>query len=196
MQRRHFLLVIGFCWICGAFPVYAAPGPGTYVIDPSHSKVAFEIGHLVISSVEGRFREFSGTLVIGPKVPELKVLVVAASINTEEPKRDKHLRSPDFFDVEQFPHIAFESQKITGDINKKFQVHGNLSIRGVTRPVVLDAVYLGQAKDPWGVMRYAYKAKTQINRKDYGLVWNKIVEVGPLVGDEAELSLQVEMIQK
>ena len=194
MSRKMIRAVLSLALLAFAPLVFAGPKLGNYAIDPSHSKVGFEIGHLVISSVEGRFRDFNGTMMLTSKGPQVKVVVDVASINTEEPRRDKHLRSPDFFDVAKFPTMTFENTKVTGDINKNFELHGTLNLHGVSRPLVLKMTFLGQAKDPWGTMRYAYKATGTLNRKDFGLNWNKVVEVGPLVGDEVQLSLKLELL--
>ncbi|OGH00118.1 MAG: hypothetical protein A2600_14215 [Candidatus Lambdaproteobacteria bacterium RIFOXYD1_FULL_56_27] len=175
----------------------AAPAPGTYQLDKAHSKFVFEVGHLVFSSVEGRFKQFDGTITLGPKANQVDVKVEAQvdSIDTDEPKRDSHLKSPDFFDLEKHPKLTFVSKKVEGDLGKNFKIFGDLTIRGVTKSVVFEAQFLGQATDPWGVTHYAYKANTLIDRAEYGLVWNKMVTEGPVVGDQVTIRLTLELVQ-
>ena len=117
------------------------------------------------------------------------------SIDTDEPKRDSHLKSPDFFDLEKHPKLTFVSKKVEGDLGKNFKIFGDLTIRGVTKSVVFEAQFLGQATDPWGVTHYAYKANTLIDRAEYGLVWNKMVTEGPVVGDQVTIRLTLELVQ-
>lgn len=170
---------------------------GTYKIDAAHSKIGFEVPHLVVATVEGKFSEFDGTFVIDPKLDKstVDVNIKSASVNTDNKDRDDHLRSPDFFDAKKYEKLTFKSKKITGTPDK-LQVSGDLTIRGVTKPVTLDAKYTGSVKDPWGNERVAFRASTKINRKDYGLAWSKAVEAGPVVGDEITLDLRVEAIKE
>lgn len=175
-----------------AFAV-APAASGKYQIDPSHSKVGFEISHLVVSSVEGRFNTHKGELVVGDKPEKLEVNseIETASIDTGIADRDKHLRSPDFFDVEKFPKITFKSKKVTGS-PEKLKIVGDLTIHGVTKEVTLDGKFKGAVKGMYGEERVAYEANTKIKRKDFGLNWGKLVEAGPVVGDEVTISLKVE----
>jgi len=196
MNRFLAIVIFSALWVCGSPALYAELGQGTYKIDRSHSKVGFEIGHMVFSSVEGRFQDFSGTVTVGKKGPKVMIKVRTASINTDEMKRDKHLRSPDFFNVKKFPEMRFTSHKVTGNLNGKFKIHGTLDLHGVSRPLVLNATYLGEGKDPWGNMRFGFKATGNLNRKDYGLKWNKLTEIGPLVGNDLELSIKVELVKQ
>jgi polyisoprenoid-binding protein YceI len=170
---------------------------GTYKVDIAHSKVGFEVTHLVVATVEGKFSEFEGTFKIDPKLEKsnIDVTIKAASVNTDNKDRDEHLRSPDFFDAKKFEKLTFKSKKITGT-PEALKVSGDLTIHGVTKPVVLDAKYTGSVKDPWGNERVAFRASTKINRKDFGLNWSKAVEVGPVVGDEVTLDLRVEAIKE
>lgn len=170
---------------------------GIYKIDVAHSKVGFEVAHLVVATVEGKFSEFEGTLNIDPKLDKSKldVSIKAASVNTDNKDRDEHLRSPDFFDAKKHDKLTFKSKKITGTADN-LKVAGDLTIHGVTKPVVLDAKYTGGVKDPWGNERVAFRASTKINRKDYGLSWSNAVEIGPVVGDEVILDLRVEAIKE
>lgn len=166
---------------------------GNYAVDNAHSKVGFEIPHLVISTVEGRFDKFEGTIVIDSKIEKSKVDVSidASSIDTANKDRDDHLRSPDFFDTAKFAKITFVSKKITGTADA-LKVTGDLTIKGKTKSVVLDTKYLGQVKDAYGNDKVAFNASTKINRKDFGLTWGKAVEAGPVVGDEVTLTLKIQ----
>ncbi|MCO5112578.1 MAG: YceI family protein [Bdellovibrionaceae bacterium] len=167
--------------------------PGKYQVDTAHSKVGFEIPHLVISTVEGKFTDFSGTVQLDKKFNKSKIDVVisAKSIDTANSKRDDHLRSADFFDVEKNSDIKFVSTGITGTPDK-FTVQGKLTMKGVTKPVTLDAQYLGTVKDGFGNEKAAFSAKTKLNRKDFGLTWNNVVEAGPVVGDQVSIDLRIQ----
>lgn len=166
-----------------------------WVLDKSHTKIGFEISHLVISTVEGRFKEFTGNIFFDPKNTSAKnfsveVDIDVKSIDTENDKRDKHLRSADFFDVKKFPKLTFKSTsfRVKGKVIK---IDGELTIHGVKKSVTLTGKYLGSVS-AYDVQRVAFKAETTINRKDFGLKWNDIVEAGPAVGDDVTISLRVE----
>ncbi len=172
----------------------------TYEIDPDHSNVTFKIRHL-IGKVQGRFDKFNGTIEYDSKKPEswkVSATIDSATINTNNSKRDEHLRSKDFFDVvnpqkPEFKTIKFDSKKVTDIKNNKVKLHGDLMIHGVTKPVVLELEILGEGTDPWGNKKAAFSASTTVNRKDYGLTWNKALEAGGvLVGEEVEISLEIE----
>ncbi|MES3036932.1 MAG: YceI family protein [Bdellovibrionota bacterium] len=167
--------------------------PGTYDIDPMHSKVGFEIPHLVITTVEGNFRKFDGKIELAQKFTDSKVeaTVDTSSIDTGVADRDKHLRSADFFDVEKHPKMTFKSTSISGD-PENFKLEGDLTIKGVTKRVTFDSKFLGQVKDAYGNLKSAVNATTKIKRKEYGLNWSKAVEAGPVVGDEVTISLKLE----
>lgn len=166
---------------------------GSYKLDPAHSKVGFEVPHLVISTVEGRFTSFGGDLELGSSFDKSKVTVTVdtASIDTGVAKRDDHLRSPDFFDAKKLPQMKFVSTQITGGPDA-FQLTGDLTIKGVTKKVTFDGKYLGTVSDGMGNKKAAFSAKTKINRKDFGLTWNNMVEAGPVVGDEVTLDLKIQ----
>jgi len=168
-------------------------------IDSSHSGAQFAVRHMVISKVRGIFERWAGTIDFDPSKPEaskVSVRIEAASVNTNEPQRDQQLRSADFFDVEKYPAITFESSRIESRGEDRYRVLGELTIHGVTRPVELDAEYLGGGKDPWGNERIGFFAKTSLNRKDFGLNWNQVLETGGvLVGDQVEVSLDVEAVK-
>jgi polyisoprenoid-binding protein YceI len=168
-------------------------------IDPTHSGVHFTVRHMVISKVRGAFAHWQGVVDFdeqNPAASKVSVRIEAASIDTHEPKRDAHLRSADFFDVEQHPALTFESTKVEQLADQQYRVTGNLTIRGVTRSVVLETEYLGGGKDPWGNQRIGFAARTSINRKDFGLTWNQALEAGGvLVGDKIEIALDVQAVK-
>lgn len=166
---------------------------GNYQIDSAHSKVGFEIPHLVISTVEGRFQKYDGSIDLADNFEKssVKANIDIASIDTGNEKRDEHLKSGDFFDAKKFPTMKFESTGIKGT-PESFKVTGNLTLHGVTKPVTLDAKYLGSVNDGFGNQKVAINAKTTINRKDFGLTWNNAVEAGPVVGDEVTIDLRIE----
>ena len=173
----------------------------TYQIDPAHTQIIFKVKHLGISTVSGRFDDFEGSYNFDDKNIEnsnVDAKINATSVNTNKEKRDNHLRSNEFLDVEQFPQITFKSKSIRkGSGANNFLVTGDLTIHGITKEVVLNANYEGSVdKDPWGNARSAFTADTAINRKDFGLVWNKVLESGQfLVGDEIRIILEVEGIK-
>lgn len=170
-----------------------------YQIDPSHSSVVFKVKHLAISSVPGRFGDVSGKFSFDPAnvgASTAEARISAGSINTMDTKRDDHLRAGDFLDVTKFPAITFKSTKIEKVSDTEFKAIGDLTLHGVTKTVTLDVEYGGAAKDPWGKERAAFEAKTKINRKDFGLTWNKALETGGLVvGDEVQIALEVEGVK-
>ena len=171
----------------------------TYSIDPDHSAVTFKIRHL-FSNVTGTFNQFEGTLGYEPGKPEswkTQAVIQAASIDTRVEQRDKHLRSKDFFEVETYPTINFTSTQVTDVTSESAKLHGMLTIHGVEKPVVLDLAIHGVGKDPWGNTRAGFTATGRINRKDFGLTWNKAVETGGfLVGDDVDITLEVEGLLK
>ena len=167
----------------------------TFSIDKAHSDVTFQVGHL-ITRVSGRFTDYSGTIEFdrdNPSQSKVAFTIQAASIDTAEPKRDEHLRSDDFFAATTFPTLTFTSTKITPMRGDLYDVEGDLTIRGITKRVVLPVTHLGLAKDPWGNEKLAFEAETTIDRKDFGLNWNAALETGGfLVGDEVKISLQIQ----
>jgi len=155
---------------------------------------------VALKRTHGRFSDFEGEINYDEQNPErssVTVTIQAASVNTNERDRDTHLRSADFFDVEKFSTLTFKSRRVTRKANDSFDVTGDLTIHGVSRPVTLSATFLGQAKDPWGNERIAFEAETTINRKDFGLLWNAALETGGfLVGDQVKISLSVQALPK
>lgn len=172
-----------------------------WAVDTSHSEVGFRVRHMMVSWVKGKFEKFEGLLELNEAElgkSKLDVTIDAASINTSTADRDNHLRSPDFFDVAKFPSLKFSSTKFEAGKNGAFQVTGNLDMHGVTKSVTLEVEALSAAgKDPWGGMRRGTRATTKLNRKDFGLNWNAALEMGGvLVGEDIEITLEVELIQK
>jgi len=167
----------------------------TFQIDKTHSEAAFQVRHL-ISKVRGRFADFDGTIDFDEENPaqsKVSVAIQAASIDTNTPDRDAHLRSDDFFAVEKYPTLTFVSTRITPRGNGAFDVAGDLTMRGVTKAIVIPVSYLGMAKDPWGNEKVAFEGEVTLNRKDFGLNWNAAIETGGfLVGDEVKVSLSVQ----
>jgi polyisoprenoid-binding protein YceI len=172
----------------------------TFQIDPAHSSVTFTIHHLV-GRVAGHFDQFSGSFNYDEKETKswsAQADIETASINTANPKRDDHLRSADFFDVSKYPKMTFKSTGVSNVTGKTAKLMGNLTLHGVTKPVVLDLEIGGVTKDPFGSgKRAGATAMTKINRKDYGIIWNKALEAGGMmVGDEVDIVLNVEGISK
>ncbi|MCM2277891.1 MAG: YceI family protein [Oligoflexia bacterium] len=170
-----------------------------YSVDPSHSRIGFSVRHLM-SKVPGEFKEFEGSFNFDEKKPEaskVKFSAKAASVFTNNEKRDEHLRSGDFFDAEKTPLVTFESRKVKPAGKGKFKLEGDLTIRGIAKPVVLDVVYHGMGKDPWGGNRTGFNLTSKINRKDFGMVFNKSLDNGGvLLGDDVMLDIDVEALEK
>ncbi len=198
MSKRFawfYLVFLAILWV--THPVFAENA--TYNIDVDHTSVSFKIRH-VLSNVVGQFKQFEGTFVYDPQKPEAwkaMAVIQAASIDTNVAPRDKHLRSPDFFDVEKYPTITFKSTKVTEVTPESAKLEGLLTIHGVEKLAVLDLEIHGVAKDTWGNVRAAFTATTKINRKDFSLTWNQAIEAGKfLVGDEVIITLEVEGLLK
>jgi polyisoprenoid-binding protein YceI len=166
-----------------------------FLIDPSHSSVDFTVRHLVISKVRGSFTAFAGELDLDTQTPsnsKVRVTIEAASLATRDAQRDGHLRSADFFDVEQHPSLTFESTSASAS-GAAWTIEGDLTIRGVTKRVTLQAEHAGRGKDPWGGERVAFSATTHIDRRDFGLTWNQALEAGGLlVGEQIEIALDIQ----
>jgi polyisoprenoid-binding protein YceI len=171
----------------------------TWQIDPSHSEVAFSVKHLMISTVRGRFSGVKGSIFLDTEDPSrssVEAEIDAATIDTREEKRDGHLRSPDFFDVEKYPTITFRSRRIEPVGGDRFKVTGDLTIRGVTREVVLDVTEEGRGRDPWGGERVGFSATGKIDRREFGLTWNQALEAGGvMVSNEIKLSIETEAVK-
>lgn len=169
-----------------------------YEIDKEHTEIGFEVAHLVISRVKGRFDKFDGKLQLkGDKLDEIDGTVQAASINSNQEKRDKHLRSADFFDVEKFPLLSFEVKNLSLDAGKFKKVKGKLTIHGITRDEMVEIEYKGKVTDPWGSQKIVVNATAKIHRKDYGLIWNEAMETGGvMVGDEVKIEVLAQANKK
>jgi polyisoprenoid-binding protein YceI len=168
-------------------------------IDASHSNLQFSVRHLVITKVRGAFRSYRGTLELdendGLGLAKVDVSIDAASVDTGEPKRDEHLRSSDFLDVAAHPTLRFQSRSIARE-GAQYRITGDLTIRGVTRSVVLDAEFQGRGKDPWGGQRAAFSARTSVDRRDFGLTWNQTLEAGGvLVGTTIDIEIEVQAVK-
>ncbi len=170
----------------------------TWQIDPAHTEVGFAVKHMMIATVRGRFADVSGKITLDEedlKNSSVEVEIQAASIDTRQEQRDEHLRSADFFDVENHPTLTFRSRRVEPAGKGKFKVIGDLTIRGTSREVVLEATEEGRGKDPWGNERVGFSAGTTIDRRDFGLTWNTALETGGvLVGNDIKISLEVEAV--
>lgn len=168
-------------------------------IDASHTEIEFSARHLMISNVKGRFANAVGSVKWDPKQPaalDLNVEIPVATIDTRNEQRDAHLRSPDFFDAEQFPVITFKGKRIEGAISNEFKLVGDLTIRGVTREVTLDVTAEGAGDDPWGNERLGFSATGKIDRKEFGLTWNQLLETGGVaVGDQIKIIVNTELMR-
>lgn len=175
------------------------PEAGSFAIDASHSVAQFTARHLVVAKTKGRFTDISGAVHIDddPLQSSVEVSIGAASVTTGDEQRDAHLRSPDFFDVDNFPTLTYTSRSVRHVKGSQFVVEGDLTIHGVTKPVSLDLDYEGSVADPWGGVRAVFSAKTKVNREDFGLTWNQALETGGvLVGKEITIDLEVEAVRQ
>ena len=159
------------------------PAVGTYALDTMHTTVGFTVRHMAVSKVRGAFNRFEGTLELAenPEDSKVSVTIEAGSVDTRDENRDNHLRTNDFFDVENHPTWTFESTAITSEGPNEWKVVGDLTIHGVTKPVTLDAVLEGVVKDPYGMHRVGFSARTTINREDFGVAFGAVMEAGGLV---------------
>lgn len=170
------------------------PGAGAWNLDPAHSSIEFVARHLVVTKVRGGFGSFSGIIEIGenPSDSRVSIEVETASVTTGSADRDGHLKSPDFFDVENHPKMTFVSSEVR-DTGEGHQLVGELTVRGVTKPLTLDFEYLGVMNDPWGNAKAAFTASGEVNREDWGLTWNAPLEAGGvLVSKTAKLEIEVQ----
>ncbi|MDE3078015.1 MAG: YceI family protein [Chloroflexota bacterium] len=172
----------------------------SWKVDPAHTQVEFSARHMGIMTVKGRFQKFDATIDFDESdftKSSVVATVEAASVSTADERRDGHLKSADFFEAEKHANITFKSTSIHKGEHERYRMTGDLTIRGVTKPVTLDVVYSGQGKDPWGNMHAGFSAEGTINRKDWGLEWNRPLETGGfLVGDEIKVMLEVEAVQQ
>ena len=172
----------------------------SWTIDASHSQVTFSVRHMMISNAQGRFENFTGTVDFNeenPAASSVSVEIAADSINTRDPQRDGHLKSPDFLNAAEFPTLTFKSTRVEKTDDNHGKIYGDLTIRGVTRPVVLDTEYAGSAKSPWGTTSAGFSATTKISRKEWDLNWNVALETGGfLVGDQVNINIELEIVKQ
>ena len=173
------------------------PAVGTYAIDPSHTELGFAVRHMAVSKVRGRFSSFEGTLVLAedPADSQATVTIDATSVDTRDENRDGHLKTNDFFDVENHPTWTFKSTAIKHDGGTDFKVDGDLTIRGVTKPVTLDVTLEGVVKDPYGNHRVGFSASTSINREDFDVSFGAVMEAGGLVvAKKVDIQIELEAV--
>jgi polyisoprenoid-binding protein YceI len=198
-MRLHFSKLTVIAGLLATSTLPAIAETTTWKIDPRHSDAQFGVTHLMVSTVRGEFHGINGTIVMDDKDitnSRVDVTLDATTVDTREPDRDKHLKSPDFFDVAEFPTMTFKSTKVEQNGPDKLKVTGDLTIRGVTKQVVLDVTAPKPAiKDTWGLQRTGISATAKINRQDFGVSWNKKLDAGGVVvGDQVDIVLDVEMI--
>ena len=182
-----------------SFEGLTIPAPGAFAIDASHSSVEFVARHLMVSKVRGRFDAFSGTITVAEDAlaSSVEVTIDVASVNTGEEGRDQHLRSGDFFDADQHPALTFRSTAVRHVGGSEFEVDGELTIKGVQRPITLPATFEGVAGDPWGGQRVAFESTIEIDREEYGLTWNQALETGGvLVSKKVKIELAVQAVRQ
>lgn len=197
VARMKRIAVIGF-WLACLLPAVVAAEPAHWNVDPEHSTIEFRVAHMVVSKTSGRFMDYSGFVEMDAEAGAFKAIeatIKTASVNTNHEKRDAHLRNADFFDVEKFPTMTYKmkSYKKTGE---GYTAIGDFTLRGVTKEITLTGNFNGVSKDPWGNTRAGFHADGKLNRKDFGMVWNKTLDSGGLVvGDEVYLHLDIECIK-
>lgn len=211
MVNRRTLVLAALALGLGAIPAWSGtalegaartspPAAGEYEIDRAHSQVLFKVKHLGISTVTGRFRDFSGTILYDPQNPaasRARATIRAESIDTDNERRDNHLRSADFFEVEKHPEIAFAASGLREVNGRSFKLDGTLTMRGVTRPITLDVELDGPVRGGDGRERMAFNATSRLDRTDYGLTWNRALEAGGVVvSNDVQIVLELEAIRK
>jgi polyisoprenoid-binding protein YceI len=168
----------------------------TYAVDKAHSEVMFSVRHMGVAKVTGRFNDFTGTINGDPAKPDagsVEFTIKTASIDTKEAGRDKHLKSSDFFDVEKFPEITFKSSKVAAKGQNQYDVTGTLTMHGVSKEVTLPVTMAGPVKDPQGAEKIGFETTTKLNRKDFGITWNRALDAGGVVvSDEVQVSINLE----
>lgn len=168
---------------------------GTYTIDPTHTEISFSVRHLAISKVRGHFQTFAGTVEIAEQIEDstASATIDVASINTNQAQRDEHLRTSDFFNVEEFPEMTFKSTGVAVD-GGDLTINGDLTLRGVTKPVTLEAEFGGATVDSYGNTKVGFEATTKINRQDFGVTWNAATEAGGLtLGDVITITIDAQL---
>jgi polyisoprenoid-binding protein YceI len=175
------------------------PAPGTYQLDVSHSSVGFSVRHLMVSKTKGRFADFAGTVTIGedPLDSSVEVEIQTASIDTRDEGRDGHLRSADFFDAATHPALTYRSTSVAPGAKGTWNVEGELTVRGITKPVPLTVSFEGGLVDPWGNARIGFEAHTELDREAFGLTWNQALETGGVVvGKSVKIDIEAEAVQQ
>jgi polyisoprenoid-binding protein YceI len=198
-MKLNFPRLVVTAGLAAVLALPASAGTTTWQIDPQHSSAQFGVTHLMISTVRGEFHGVKGTVVLDDQditKSTVNVTIDATSVDTREPDRDKHLKSPDFLDVAIYPSLTFKSTKVEQVSPGELKVTGDLTIRGVTKQVVLNVEGpKAPIKDPWGLQRSAVSATAKINRQDYGVSWNKTLDSGGVVvSDDVRITLDVEMV--
>jgi polyisoprenoid-binding protein YceI len=195
-RSRVFALLLT---AAAAVPAASLRAADTYTIDKAHSDASFRIRHFA-TKVRGRFSQFEGAIQADPAQPSLSTVaftIKSASIDTNNPDRDKHLQSPDFFDASKCPDITFTSSKITPAGKDKYEVAGTLTMRCVAKPVTIPVTFLGFAKDPGGNERASFEVVTRLNRKDFGINWNKTLDAGGvMLSDDVDVEINLETVKK
>jgi polyisoprenoid-binding protein YceI len=193
MSRTRFLVLL---LAASAAPILAAD---SYIVDKAHSDASFRVRHFA-AKVRGSFGDFEGTIQADPAKPEMSSVVFTiktASINTNSPDRDKHLQSPDFFDAAKCPELSFKSSKIVPAGKDKYTVTGMLTMHCVSKEVTLPVEFLGFTKDPWGNERASFELTTKLNRKDWGINWNKALDAGGfMLSDDVDVMVSLETVRK
>ena len=185
--------------LAAVLPALALAEASTWSIDSSHTRTGFSVKHMVISDVKGEFQSTTGKVQVDDQdlsKATVDVTIEAKSIDTRDAKRDTHLRSADFLDVEKFPTITFKSTKVEPGADGKLAIQGNLTLRGVTKPVTIQGELTKAITDPWGNQRRGFSGTTAINRKEFGVSWSKSLDIGPVAGDEVKIDLQAEIVKE
>ncbi|WP_455241523.1 YceI family protein [Petrachloros mirabilis] len=183
-----------------AFPMFVRAEVARWMVDVEHSTIEFRVAHMVISKTTGRFMDYKGFIdmdVAAGTIKAIEATIKTASVNTNHEKRDAHLRNPDFFDVENYPTISYKMKGYQKKAEGGYQAVGDLTMRGVTKEIILTGDFNGVTKDPWGNTRAGFQGRGKLNRKDFGMVWNKTLDSGGLVvGDEVQITLDIECIKE
>jgi polyisoprenoid-binding protein YceI len=197
-RRRHMWLVLLWLGAMAWFSTAVQAEPARWNLDPEHSTIEFRVTHMVVSKTTGRFVDYAGFVDMDAEdgmVTAIETMIQAKSVNTNHVKRDAHLQNAEFLDVKRYPTITYKMKSYTKTA-EGFTAMGELSLRGVTKDVILAGRYNGATKDPWGNMRAGFSAEGKLNRKDFGIVWNKTLDSGGLVvGDEVQIRLDIECIK-
>jgi len=171
----------------------------SWSIDPAHTVVEFAVRHMMLSKVRGQFEKIEGDIHLDedkPEVTAVDVKIDTASINTRDDKRDNHLRSGDFFESEKYPYMTFKSKKVEMIDDDSAKLYGELTIKTITKPIVLDVEYTGKAKSPWGTTSVGFTGRTKISRKEWNLTWNQALETGGvLVGEDIDVNIELELVK-